>query len=454
MRIVILGAGHLGYTIAELLSNEQHDVVVADSDEEKLSKVRDSLDVLTITANGTSPDFTRDPDVRDASVFVAVTEMDEVNILASMLAKKNGIPHTIARIRDPEYNESLSLLQRETSIDNAINPERATALEISRLLRFPFANNIETFAKGQIEMVEFRVQENDVVVGCPLHALSSRLPGIPRVLYAIVERSGEVIIPNGDFVIHAGDRVHVAGDMVTITNYFRFLGKHSLRVKNVMLLGGGRISYYLAKMIVPMGMHVAMIEINPKKAESLSESLPHVNVILGDGTDQELLEQEGLESMDAFIAMCDRDEENLMTGLFAVKQGVPKVIVKNNRLAYADIMNGMGLDSMVSPKTITCSTILRYVRALVNSDGTKVERLYRLMNGRVEALEFIARASDPYIGIPLKNLHIRKNALVAVIARQGKVIVPFGDDKIEEGDHVVIIVCENGIGDLNEVISK
>ena len=245
-----------------------------------------------------------------------------------------------------------------------------------------------------------------------------------------------------------------AGDMVTITNYFRFLGKHSLRVKNVMLLGGGRISYYLAKMIVPMGMHVAMIEINPKKAESLSESLPHVNVILGDGTDQELLEQEGLESMDAFIAMCDRDEENLMTGLFAVKQGVPKVIVKNNRLAYADIMNGMGLDSMVSPKTITCSTILRYVRALVNSDGTKVERLYRLMNGRVEALEFIARASDPYIGIPLKNLHIRKNALVAVIARQGKVIVPFGDDKIEEGDHVVIIVCENGIGDLNEVISK
>ena len=271
---------------------------------------------------------------------------------------------------------------------------------------------------------------------------------------ALLNPGDEVLIPNGDFVIHAGDRVHVAGDMVTITNYFRFLGKHSLRVKNVMLLGGGRISYYLAKMIVPMGMHVAMIEINPKKAESLSESLPHVNVILGDGTDQELLEQEGLESMDAFIAMCDRDEENLMTGLFAVKQGVPKVIVKNNRLAYADIMNGMGLDSMVSPKTITCSTILRYVRALVNSDGTKVERLYRLMNGRVEALEFIARASDSYIGIPLKNLHIRKNALVAVIARQGKVIVPFGDDKIEEGDHVVIIVCENGIGDLNEVISK
>ena len=360
----------------------------------------------------------------------------------------------MARIRDPEYNESLSLLQKEIAIDNAINPERATALEISRLLRFPFANNIESFAKGQVEMVEFRAQEKDVVVGCPLKNLSAHLPGIPRVLYAAVERDGEVIIPNGDFAIRSGDRVHVAGEMVTITNYFRFLGKHSLRIKNVMLLGGGRISYYLAKMIVPAGLHVAMIEIKPDKAADLSEQLPHVNVILGDGTDQELLEQEGLDQMDAFVALCDRDEENLITGLFAVKQGVPKVIVKNNRVAYADIINGMGLDSIVSPKSITCATILRYVRARVNSEGTKVERLYRLMNDRVEALEFIARAGDSYIGVPLKNLTIRKGALVAVIVRQGKVIVPFGDDHIEEGDRVVIIVCENGIGDLNEVIRK
>ena len=390
MRILVVGDGKVGHTVAEQLTREGHDVVIIDKNEDVLQRCEDTLDVLCIRGNGANARTLLDAGVEKADFVVAATASDETNMLCCLIAKRLGARYTIARIRDPEYNESLSLLQRETSIDNAINPERATALEISRLLRFPFANNIETFAKGQIEMVEFRVQENDVVVGCPLHALSSRLPGIPRVLYAIVERSGEVIIPNGDFVIHAGDRVHVAGDMVTITNYFRFLGKHSLRVKNVMLLGGGRISYYLAKMIVPMGMHVAMIEINPKKAESLSESLPHVNVILGDGTDQELLEQEGLESMDAFIAMCDRDEENLMTGLFAVKQGVPKVIVKNNRLAYADIMNGMGLDSMVSPKTITCSTILRYVRALVNSDGTKAggepdDRAVRSQAGRAES---------------------------------------------------------------------
>ena len=300
MRILVVGDGKVGHTVAEQLTREGHDVVIIDKNEDVLQRCEDTLDVLCIRGNGANARTLLDAGVEKVDFVVAATASDETNMLCCLIAKRLGARYTIARIRDPEYNESLSLLQRETSIDNAINPERATALEISRLLRFPFANNIETFAKGQIEMVEFRVQENDVVVGCPLHALSSRLPGIPRVLYAIVERSGEVIIPNGDFVIHAGDRVHVAGDMVTITNYFRFLGKHSLRVKNVMLLGGGRISYYLAKMIVPMGMHVAMIEINPKKAESLSESLPHVNVILGDGTDQELLEQEGLESMDAF----------------------------------------------------------------------------------------------------------------------------------------------------------
>ena len=336
----------------------------------------------------------------------------------------------------------------------AINPERATALEISRLLRFPFASNIETFAKGRVELVEFRAQENDVVVGVPLRNLNRKLHDLPQVLYAAVEREGAVIIPNGDFIIHAGDRVHVAADMITITAYFRYLGKSSLRIKNVMLLGGGRISYYLAKMIAPMGIRVTLIEINEKKAEYLSEALPGVNVLLGDGTDQELLEQEGLKQMDAFVTLCDRDEENLMAGLFAARQGVPKVIVKNNRVAYQDILSSMGLDSMVSPRSVTSANILRYVRAHVRGCGTKVEKLYRLVNGKAEALEFVARAEDSYIGVPLKELNIRKGTLVAVIVRKGQVIVPFGGDHIEAGDNVIIIACESGISDLNEVIRK
>lgn len=454
MRILVVGDGKVGHTIAEHLAREAHDVVIVDRSEEALRRSEDTLDVMCVRGNGANAATLVEAGADKADIIIAATAGDETNMLCCLMAKRLGTKYAIARIRDPEYNDSLTMLQRELGIDLAVNPERATALEISRLLRFPFASNIESFAKGRVEMVEFRAHENDAMVGMPLHEISHRLRGIPQVLYAAVERGGEVFIPNGDFIIRPEDRVHVAADMVTITAYFRYLGKNSLRVKNVMMLGGGRISYYLSRMIVPMGIHVAMMEINEKKAQSLSEALPDVNVIHGDGTDQELLDQEGLHQMDAFVALCDRDEENLMTGLYAVKQGVPKVVVKNNRVAYADIISAMGLDSVVSPKEITCANILRYVRARDNASGTKVERLYKLVGGKAEALEFIARHNDPYIGVPLKDLTMRKGTLVAVIVRRGRVIVPFGNDHIESGDSVVIIACESGISDLNEVIHK
>ena len=454
MRILVVGDGKVGHVLAEHLTREGHNVVIVDIDEEALQRSEDTLDVMCVRGNGANAKTLIDAGAQKADIIIAATASDETNMLCCLVAKRLGTQYAIARIRDPEYNESLNLLRHELDIDMAINPERATAQEISRLLRFPFANNIESFARGRVEMVEFRAQEHDAVVGRPLREIAAKVHGIPQVLYAAVEREGSVIIPGGDFVIEPGDRVHVAADVVTITEYFRFLGKNSLRVKDVMILGGGRIGYYLAKMIAPMGVHVSLIEINEKKANRLSEALPDVNVIYGDGTDQELLEQEGLTQMDAFIALCDRDEENLMTGLFAARQGVPKVVVKNNRVAYADIISSMGLDSIVSPKSITCAHILRYVRARVNVGGTKIEKLYRLMDGKAEALEFVARPNDSYIGVPLRELHKRPNTLVAVIVRAGRVIVPFGNDHIEAGDNVVIIACESGIGDLNEVIRK
>ena len=454
MRILVVGDGKVGHTIAQHLAQEGHDVVIVDRSEEVLKRSEDTLDVMCVRGNGANAATLVEAGVDRADIIIAATAGDETNMLCCLIAKRLGAKFAIARIRDPEYNESLALLQREMGIDMAVNPERATALEISRLLRFPFASNIESFAKGRVEMVEFRAQEGDAVVGVPLYQLGGKLRGIPHVLYAAVERDGEVIIPNGQFVIQVGDRVHVAADMVTITAYFRYLGRNSLKVKNVMMLGGGRISYYLAKMLVPMGVHVSMTEILEKKAQELSVALPDVNVIYGDGTDQELLEQEGLNQMDAFVALCDRDEENLMTGLYAVRQGVPKVVVKNNRVAYSDIISAMGLDSVVSPKEITCANILRYVRQRKTATGTRVERLYQLVGGKAEALEFIARVSDPYVGIPLKELKIRPGTLVAVIVRKGRVIVPFGNDHIEPGDSVVIIACESGINDLNEVIRK
>lgn len=454
MHIMVVGDGKVGHTLAEHLAREDHDVVIVDRSEEVLARSQDTLDVLCVRGNGANAQTLMEAGADKADILIAATASDETNMLCCLVGKRLGAKYAIARIRDPEYNQSLTLLQRELDIDMAINPERATALEISRLLRFPFASNIESFAKGRVEMVEFRAQEKDAMVGHPLKELAHKLHGIPQVLYCALERGSEVIIPNGDTVILPGDRVHVAADMVTITAYFRFLGKHSLRVKNVMLLGGGRISYYLAKMIVPMGIHVSLIEINEQKAALLSETLPEVNVIYGDGTDQELLAQEGLSRMDAFVTLCDRDEENLMTGLYAVGQGVPKVIVKNNRAPYTDLIAAMGLDSIVSPKAITCANILRYVRARASSQGTAVEKLYRLMDGKAEALEFVAKAGAPYIGRPLKELTLRKNTLVAVIVRQGKVIVPFGNDHIEAGDSVIIVARESGLGDLNEVIRQ
>ncbi|MBQ8150766.1 MAG: Trk system potassium transporter TrkA [Clostridia bacterium] len=454
MRILVVGDGKVGHTLAENLAREEHSVVIVDNKEEALHRSEDTLDVMCVRGNGANAKTLMEAEVDKADIVIAATASDETNMLCCLLAKRLGAKYAIARIRDPEYNESLTMLQHELGIDLAINPERATALEISRLLRFPFASNIESFAKGHVELVEFRAQENDTMVGVPLKELGRKLHGLPQVLYAAVERDGIVTIPNGDFVIHAGDRVHVVADMVTITAYFRYLGKNSLRVRNVMLLGGGRISYYLAKMIAPMGIRVTLVELDEKKAAYLSEELPDVNVLHGDGTEQELLNQEGLNQMDAFVALSNHDEENLMTGLFAVRRGVPKVIVKNNRVAYEDIINAMGLDSIVSPRYVTCANILRYVRAREGGRGTKVEKLYRLVNGKAEALEFVARSEDSYIGIPLKDLNVRKGTLVAVIVRKGKVIVPFGSDHIEAGDSVIIIACESGISDLNEVIRK
>jgi len=425
-----------------------------DRSEDVVNRCQDSMDVMCIRGNGANAKTLVEAAVDRADIVIATTAGDETNMLCCLIAKRLGAKYTIARIRDPEYNESQMLLQNEMGIDVAINPERATALEISKLLRYPFAGSIESFARGQVEMVEFRAQKDDVIVGIPMKNLSSSVPNIPHVLYTMVEREGEVIIPSGDFSIEAGDKVYISGGIINITNYFRFLGRNSLKIRSVMVLGGGKITYYLARMIIPVGIHMTIFEVDPLKARSLSEQFPKADIILGDGTDKDLLEEQGLTQMDAYISLSNRDEENLMTGMYAFRTGVPKVIAKNTRTTYSDILNQLGLDSIVSPQSITCSTILRYVRARTHSKGTEIERLYRLAEGKAEAIEFIAREGDSYISTALKDLHTRPGNLVAVILHQGKVIVPFGNDKIEAGDHVIIISRESGIGDLNEVLYK
>ncbi len=454
MRIIVIGAGKVGYTLAEHLTQEEHDVTVIDKSDEVIEHCSGSLDVICLKGNGANAKVLLEAGVDKANIVIASTESDESNMLACLIAKRLGARYTICRIRDPEFNESQTFLQNELGIDVAINPERATALEISRLLRYPFAGSIESFARGLVEMVEFRALEKDRIIGIPMKDLHQKIPGLPRILYAMVERNGSVIIPDGNFAILPNDKVFVSGDMVTITEFFRFLGRNNQKVRSVMVLGGGRISYYLSRIVVPMGIHVTLFELNPEKARRLSELLPKVDVVLGDGTDQELLQEQGVSQADAFIALSNRDEENLLTALYASRSGVPKTIAKNSRMTYMEILNDLGLDSVISPPYITTSTILRYVRARENGSGTHVERLYRLIDGNAEALEFIARKGDPYIGIPLKDLTSRKGSLVSVIVHQGKIIIPFGNDRIEEGDHVVVISSNPGISDLNEVLYR
>ena len=338
MRILIVGDGKVGHTLATELLREGHDITIIDQDAEVVNKTTDNLDVMCVHGNGANASTLMEAEVERADIIIAATATDEINMLCCLIGKNLGAKFAIARIRDPEYNESLQVLQHELGIDMTINPERATAQEISRMLRFPFASNVEPFAKGRVELVEFLAKEGDVFCGKPLKEVTTRHSDLPRVLYCAVEREGEVVIPGGDFIIEPGDRVHVAADLVTITQFFRYIGRSAKPVKDIMVLGGGRISYYLAKMVEKMGIRVAMFEHNPEKAKMLSESLPHADIIEGDGTDQDLLEQENLTGMDAFIALSDRDEENLMTGLYAKTRGVPKVVVKTNRYAYKDVI--------------------------------------------------------------------------------------------------------------------
>lgn len=452
MQIIIVGAGKMGFALADSLINEGHNVTVIDNSEAVIDRGDNTMDALFIRGNGVRVDVLKEANVENADIVIATTAGDEINMLVCLTAKKLGAQYAIARIRDPEYLESLSFLQKEMFMDYVINPERSTAREVSRMLRFPFVSGVETFARGRVEMVDFRAAEGDGIAGVALKDIYKNRKNLPQVLFCTVERDGEAIIPKGDFVIQPGDRVYVAGDVNTITAFFRAIGKGVSAIRSVMMLGGGRLSYYLAQMLQNMHIKVNLIEINPEKARSLSEMLPGANIIQGDGTEQELLESEGLTDADAFIALSNRDEDNLMTGLYAVHQGVKRVIVKSSRENYTAILKNMGLDSIVSVLNVAVNNILRTVRTRSSRSSAAVVRMYRLVNGKAEALEFLTDNKMPFIHVPLKELNIDKDCLIAVIVRGNKVLVPFGNDTIESGDSVVIISKRTGISTLNEVI--
>ena len=453
MNIIIVGDGKVGYTLAAYLAQENHDVTIVDQDASALEKASETLDVMCVRGNGANVRTLLEAGADEADILIAVTTNDEMNMVCCLAAKQLGTKYTVARIRDPEYTESLTVLKDKLNIDLVTNPERATAMEISRLLRFPFAINVETFAHGRVEMVEFRVDEFDPIANMSLITMHQKYPG---VLCSAVLRGHEAIIPDGHHVIRVGDRMHVLGDILSITDFFKKLGKDTKRVRSAMLLGGGHISYYFAKITAGMGMKLSIIEILPEKCRKLTEQLgDEVNIVCGDAAEEELLEQENLTQFGALVCLLDRDEENMMTGLYAVRRGVGKVVVKVDRPNYVDVLSDMGLDSVVSPKLTTANTILRTVRALARSqDSAVVEKLYRIVEDKVEALEFTAKEGAPYLNIPLSQLRIRKGVLVAVLVRSRRIIIPFGDDHIEAGDTVILIARASSIGALEDALGE
>ncbi len=451
MNIVIVGDGKVGFELAEALTREEHDVTVVDNNTQALVRADETLDVMCVQGNGANARTLLEAGVDEADVLIAVTAHDEINMVCSLMGKQLGAKFVIARVRDPGYTDSLSMLQKELGIDMVINPERAAAYEISRLFRYPFALGVEMFAHGRVEVVEFLVEDKDPIAGASLKSLAGRFP---KVLYCVAERQGVAIIPGGDFIIRAGDKLHIAGDLNSITLFFKKLGRSTSRVKSAMLIGGGHIAYYLAKIVAGMGIDLRIVELKSEKCQLLSEQLEDVTVIHGDGTEHELLLSENITEMNALVCLTDRDEENLMAGLFGVHMGVSKVIVKVNRLHYLELLRGMGIDSVISPKRTTADAILRQVRAREHARDSRIEKVHRIVGGQAEALEFTALEGAPYLNIPLKSLSIPEGVLVAVLVRGRKIIIPFGADHIEAGDTVILMAKASRIMGLEDALSN
>ena len=450
MKIVIVGNGKVGFTLAEQLVREEHDVVVVDANEGALHRAADALDIMGVRGNGVSIATLRDAGADTADLLISATNSDEVNMICCLTAKNLGTKYTIARIRTPEYAAGMGDLRRVLGIDMIINPENATAVEISRLLRFPSAANIETFCRGRVELMGFRLLEEDFMVGKPLRDLSAQVKRL-SLLFCAVEREDEVIIPNGSFVPRAGDKLYLIGRPTSLNQFFHTLGRYSPKIKSVFIVGGGKISLYLAAILDKMKIKIKLVEMNPERCRLISEALPHATVLCGDGTDQELLESERLPDADAFVALTDRDEDNLIISLYAMQQGLQKVIAKSNRQNYTSIARAIGLDSVISPKLITAQHILQVVRGMQNSQGSVMNALYRIADGAAEAMEFIVSPSTRCLGMPLKDLHLKPGILISVVVRGNEIIIPEGSTTLQAGDTVIIISRNGGILDLNDI---
>ncbi|MBQ5885397.1 MAG: Trk system potassium transporter TrkA [Clostridia bacterium] len=451
MNIIVVGCGKIGTTILSSLVAEGHNVVALDSNPDTINEITNLYDAIGICGNGNDCDTLSEAGVEKAELFVAVTGSDEFNMLSCFLARRMGAKHTIARIRNPEYNDqNLGFIKKQLGLSMAINPDLLAAQELFNILKLPSAAKIETFSRRDFEMIELKLRQESVLDGVSLIDLRKKYD--VKLLVCVVQRDNEVFIPDGSFVLKSGDKIGITATTSEILRFLKMLGVMQKQARNIMILGGSRTAYYLSKMLMGIGNTVKIVEKDHKRCLELSETLPNAVIINGDGAGQELLNEEGLSSMDAFISLTGMDEENILISFYAAAQNVPKVISKVNRDEFMYLAEKIGLDCTISPKNIISDILVRYARALENSLGSNVETLYQIMDAKAEALEFNIVGDSAVTEIPLKDMKLKPNTLIAGIMRGRKIIIPSGDDMILPEDKVVIITSGYKLNDISDIL--
>ena len=451
MNIIIVGCGKVGQALVEQLNDEGNDITVIDKVAEKVNDVSSRCDVMGVIGNGATHSVQRDAGIDTANLLIAVTGSDELNLLCCMFAKKAGHCHAIARVRNPEYYSESQFLKDELGLAMVINPEFAAASEIARVLRFPSAIKIDVFGRGRVELLKFRLPENSPLAGCAVKEIVTKLHC--DVLVCTVERGDEVHIANGEFVFEEKDVISIVAATRKAGEFFRKIKYKMNSVKDVMVVGGGEIGHYLCEQLIRSGMSVKLIEKDPARCETLCATLDDgVAVINGDASDQNILVESGLEQTGAFVALTNLDEENILLSLFAKSVCDCKCVTKINRIGFDNVISKLDLDTIINPKSITSDTIIRYVRAMNSSRGSNMETLYNVIKGKVEAAEFIIKEDSPVIDVPLMELDLKPDVLVAAILRDKKVMIPRGHDSLQIGDAVIIVSRQIGLRNITDII--
>lgn len=452
MNIIIVGCGKVGQKITEILSREkEHDITVIDIRGQVVNELISQYDVMGLVGNGAGLDILLEAGIEDADILIAVTGSDEINLLTSLIAKKAGNCKTVARVRKPEYSRELTIFKEDLGLAMIINPEQAAADEIARVLRFPSAIQIDTFAKGRVEILKFRVPMDSSLNDLKIADIRTALDA--DILVCGVERGDEAFIPGGDFVIKSGDLVSIVSSIKSGNNFFKKIGVKTNRVKDTIIVGGGATAYYLASKLLQTGIDVKIIEQDEKRCDELCTKLPKAVIINGDGSDTRLLLEEGIETAESFVTLTNIDEENILLSLFAkseMENG--KIVTKINRVAYDGVIDTLNLDTIVYPKDITAEHIVKFVRAKANSLDSNIEAIHFILDGKAEALEFRIKKDSPVLGKTIENLNLKENILLACINRNGRIIIPRGKDFIEEMDTVIVVTTHSGFEDIRDIL--